>query len=86
MGIIYWAGVVSIGSQIFANEQSNKEYTTPTQDASKQTPINFYLLKMMLEAGSSFAVVLKALWATERSGTTRWPNMANNPRCLYQAI
>ena len=53
MGIIYWAGVVSIGSQIFANELSNKEYTTPTQDVTKQIPINFYLLKMMLEAGSS---------------------------------
>ena len=53
MGIIYWAGVVSIGSQIFANELSNKEYTTPTQDVTKQIPINFYLLKMMLEAESS---------------------------------
>lgn len=53
MGIIYWAGVVSIGSQISANEQSNKEYTIPTQDATKQIPKNFYLLKMMLEAGSS---------------------------------
>ena len=53
MGIIYWAGVVSIGSQISANEQSNKEYTTPTQDTTKQIPKNFYLLKMMLEAGSS---------------------------------
>ena len=47
MGIIYWAGVVSIRSQIFANELSNKEYTTPTQEATKNIPINFYLLKMM---------------------------------------
>ena len=53
MGIIYWAGVAPIGSQIFANELSNKEYTTPTQDETKQIPINFYLLKMMLEAESS---------------------------------
>ena len=53
MGIIYWAGVVSIGSQIFANELSNNKYTTTTQGATKQIPINFYLLKIMLEAGSS---------------------------------